>query len=65
MNPQELQARAALSAARDGEEYLMRLAVRYADALREIVRGEAVSEYSSIYAAPGEFAAVAKEALDG
>src|SRR5437868_2180963 len=35
------------------------------EALAEIVRRERRSEYSSIYAAPGEFAAVALAALDG
>ena len=34
------------------------------EALQEIVRREAMSEYSSIYAAPGEFAELARAALD-
>jgi hypothetical protein len=41
-----------------------RLRLKYKRALREIVRREARSEYSSIYAAPSEFARVAREALD-
>jgi hypothetical protein len=40
-----------------------KIARRYEVALREIIRREARSEYSSIYAAPGEFAQIARDAL--
>jgi hypothetical protein len=36
---------------------------RYREALEEIVEREARSAYTSIYAAPGEFALIAKEGL--
>jgi len=39
--------------------------VRLTNALEEIVRREARSEYSSIYAAPSEFAQIARDALRG
>jgi hypothetical protein len=38
---------------------------RLREALGEIVRREAVSDYTSIYAAPGEFAWIARAALAG
>ena len=65
MNVQEIQARAALAASREGFVELALRVERCEAALREIVRREARSEYSSIYAAPGEFAALAREALNG
>jgi len=42
---------------------LRRANARYREALEEIKRREARSEYSSIYAAPGEFARIASNAL--
>jgi hypothetical protein len=39
------------------------LLARYEAALQEIARRERRSEYSSIYAAPSEFARIAKTAL--
>jgi hypothetical protein len=53
-----------IAACRTDAPLLAAWATKAADALAEIVRREARSEYSSIYAAPGEFAAIARDVLD-